>query len=192
MSKSTGYKTWTPEQVAQYIENWKNNRGAELSKVYGVSLKTIGHINRQFGVTRPKGWKMRGEGHMYAEQPKKNNKRRYDSAPVGTIQYALQKGHRLPFIINKNREAKKALVLQRAEERKRQREYREKEKLRAKELSRAIQNHDNRSRRKEKQFKTMPVDLSKLIPVRIDHRTIVFAKRVEDIPGIKAKYSKAG
>lgn len=43
--------------------------------------------------------------------------------------------------------------------------------------------------RKDRSFKTLPVDLSQLIEIQIDHKTKVYAKRGSDIEAIKAKYA---
>jgi hypothetical protein len=95
------------------------------------------------------------------------------------------------------KELKAAEILQRkkaAEEKKRQIEQEKVEKKRKRDEEQLIaknNHHNHRKRRKEPVFKTKPVDLSKLIAVKIDHRTTVFAKCVEDIPKIIARYSKA-
>lgn len=45
-----------------------------------------------------------------------------------------------------------------------------------------------RKRRDEPQFKTKAVDYSQLVAVRIDHRTVVFAKPGEDPDKVREKY----
>lgn len=94
----------------------------------------------------------------------------------------------------KKREAKKACIeaariererlrAEKFEERQRERE----EKKRIKEVS----EYNHRFKRKEKVWQTKEVDVSKLIPVRIDRKTVVYAKSEADIPRIKQRYSKA-
>jgi hypothetical protein len=96
-----------------------------------------------------------------------------------------------PFVY----ELKAAQVAQRKAarlEKKRQQEQDQLEKKRKRDAELLIaKNNHHRHRRKEPVFQTKPVDLSKLIAVKIDHRTTVFAKCVEDIPKIIARYSKA-
>jgi hypothetical protein len=50
--------------------------------------------------------------------------------------------------------------------------------------------YNHRFRRREKVLEIKPVDTSVLIPVRIDHKTIVYAKSHADIPRIIERYSK--
>ena len=48
------------------------------------------------------------------------------------------------------------------------------------------------SARRDSVFKTIPVDTTKLIEVRIDHKTVVYVKAGTDIEKIKAKYAAKG
>lgn len=94
----------------------------------------------------------------------------------------------------KKREAKNTCIetarIEREKIRAEKFEERQREKAEKKRIKEVSQ-YNHRFKRKEKVWQTKEVDVSKLIPVRIDHKTVVYAKSEADIPRIKQRYSKA-
>lgn len=118
---------------------------------------------------------------------------RIDVKRIEKAKKSLQIQKRKEDAIQK-REAKKARIEAARMERERLRAERLAEKQRKEEEREKIRlasEYNKRFKKKEKVMRTRVVDTSNLIPVKIDHKTIVYARSEADIPRIKQIYGKA-
>lgn len=125
--------------------------------------------------------KLREQGMSYRQIKKALN------VSNGTIGYHLGDGQKI-----KTLERQRALVAAKPKPEKIPKEPKPKKikEIKVKDLEKFKKEPmKNSPDRRERSFKTLPVDLSQLIEIQIDHKKKVYAKQGCDVEAIKAKYA---